>query len=203
MDAKMRPLIHSKGEPKMETKDNALTHAKIVEALKLVQENETALAKQKTQLKTQIKELNMGFRKVQKSVTGNLPKVSLMVNSGISNGITTNAKLTTDSGVSKTTISRFDWIGATLAKVTITKTSEKLAIKTLNELSKGNLTKGDLETIQDIEGWKLLLAKPVMDKVKKLSCEDVKNAILDAQFSNAELDEIIATAKVQKTKTAQ
>jgi hypothetical protein len=187
----------------METKETTLTHEKIVEALKLVAENETKLKQQETELKTQIKQMNMGFRKVQKSVTGNLPKVSSMVNFGISNGITTNAKLTADSGVSKTTISRFDWIGATLAKVTITKTSEKLAIKTLNELSKGNLTKGDLETIQDIEGWKLLLAKPVMDKVKKLSCEDVKNAILDAQFSNAELDEIIATAKVQKTKTAQ
>jgi len=200
---KMCPLKLTRKVNKMETKETTLTHEKIVEALKLVAENETKLKQQETELKTQIKQMNMGFRKVQKSVTGNLPKVSSMVNFGISNGITTNAKLTADSGVSKTTISRFDWIGATLAKVTITKTSEKLAIKTLNELSKGNLTKGDLETIQDIEGWKLLLQKPVMAKVKKLSCEDVKNAILDAQFSNAELDEIIATAKVQKTKTAQ
>ena len=85
----------------------------------------------------------------------------------------------------------------------ISKTSEKLAVKTLNELSKNNLSKSELETIQDVEGWKLLLAKPVMDKVKKLSCEDVKNAILDGQFTNDELDEIMSTAKLQKTKTAQ
>jgi hypothetical protein len=187
----------------METKENTLTHAKIVEALKLVQENETQLKAQQTALKTQIKELNMGFRKVQKSVTGNLPKVSMMVNAGIASNITSNSKLTQDSGVSKATISRFDWIGATLTRVGVTKTSEKLAIKTLNELSKNNLSKGDLETIQDVEGWKLLLAKPVMAKVKKLSCEDVKNAILDAQFSNDELDEIASTIKLQKQKQAQ
>jgi hypothetical protein len=42
-----------------------------------------------------------------------------------------------------------------------------------------------------------------MDKIKKLSCEDVKNAILDAQFTNDELDEIVATVKVQKQKQAQ
>ncbi len=199
----MRPLKLTRKVNKMETKENTLTHEKIVEALKLVAENETKLKSQETALKAQIKEMNMGFRKVQKSVTGNLPKVSTMVNFGISNGITSNAKLTQDSGVSKATISRFDWIGATLARVGITKTSEKLAVKTLNELSKNNLNKSDLETIQDVEGWKLLLAKPVMDKVKKLSCEDVKNAILDAQFTNDELDEIVATVKVQKQKQAQ
>ena len=187
----------------METKETTLTHEKIVEALKLVAENETKLKSQETALKAQIKEMNMGFRKVQKSVTGNLPKVSTMVNFGITNGITSNSKLTQDSGVSKTTISRFDWIGATLTRVGISKTSEKLAVKTLNELSKNNLSKSELETIQDIEGWKLLLQKPVMAKVKKLSCEDVKNAILDAQFTNDELDEIVASVKVQKQKQAQ
>jgi hypothetical protein len=187
----------------METKETTLTHEKIVEALKLVAENETKLKSQETALKAQIKEMNMGFRKVQKSVTGNLPKVSSMVNFGISNGITTNAKLTSDSGVSKTTISRFDWIGATLSRVGITKTTEKLAVKTLNELSKNNLSKSELETIKDVEGWKLLLAKPAEVKVKKLSCEDVKNAILDGQFSNDELDEIMSTAKLQKQNQAQ
>ena len=76
-----------------------LTHEKIVNALKTVNENEQKLNQQKTALKTQIKELQMGFRKVQKSVAQNLPVVSLMVNSGITQGITTNGKLTQDSGV--------------------------------------------------------------------------------------------------------
>lgn len=188
---------------KMETAENTLTHEKIVNALKLMAENEQIRDKEKDALKTQIKQLQMGFRKVQKSVAQNVPAVSRMVNVGISQGITTNSKLTADSGISKTTISRYDWIGATLIRVGITKTSEKLASKTLNELSKGKLNKGDLEGIQDIENWKLLLAKPAVEKVKKLSCEDIKNAILDGQFSMDELFQIVSTAKLQMKDTAQ
>ena len=47
----------------MNTKTETLTHEKIVNALKTVQENEQKLSAQKTELKTQIKELNLGFRK--------------------------------------------------------------------------------------------------------------------------------------------
>jgi hypothetical protein len=187
----------------MNTENNTLTHEKIVNALKLVQENDQKLNAEKNALKTQIKELNLGFRKVQKSVTGNLPKVSLMVNSGIAQGITTNGKLTQDSGVSKTTISRFDWIGATLSRVGITKTSEKLAVKTLNELSKNNLGKTQLETIKDIEDWKNLLAVSKEPKSKKLDLETVKNAILEGQFSTSELQELGATVSLQLKNQAQ
>jgi hypothetical protein len=180
-----------------------LTHEKIVNALKTVNENEQKLNQQKTALKTQIKELQMGFRKVQKSVAQNLPVVSLMVNSGITQGITTNGKLTQDSGVSKTTISRFDWIGATLARVGVTKTTEKLAVKTLNELSKNNLGKGQLETVESIEDWKNLLNTPKEPKAKKLDLETVKNAILEGQFSTSELQELGATVSLQLKNQAQ
>ncbi len=187
----------------MNTKSETLTHEKIVNALKTVQENEQKLNAQKTELKTQIKELNLGFRKVQKSVTANLPVVSLMVNQGIAQNITTNGKLTQDSGVSKTTISRFDWIGAPLSRVGITKTSEKLAVKTLNELSKNNLGKGQLETVETIEDWKNLLAVSKAPKARKLDLESIKNAILEPQFTTAELQELRATIELQLKNQAQ
>lgn len=187
----------------MNTKTETLTHEKIVNALKTVQENEQKLNAEKSALKTQIKELNMGFRKVQKSVTGNLPVVSLMVNQGITQGITTNGKLTQDSGVSKTTISRFDWIGSTLSRVGITKTSEKLAVKTLNELSKNNLGKAQLETVETIEDWKNLLSVSKAPKARKLDLESIKNAILEPQFTTAELQELRATIELQLKNQAQ
>jgi acetylglutamate kinase len=131
--------------------------------------------------KADIKKLKDANRQVSKSVFGRVHEVSYMVNQALQKGITTNKKVSEDSGVSMSTISRYDWIGSTLSVVAmsesgLTKTAEKLASKSLNLLIQGVLKKDDMLNIKDIEGWKQV----IQDRTFKLPTAPKLDAVLEA-----------------------
>jgi hypothetical protein len=136
--------------------ETELTHEVIV---KLVSEMENGLAYDKeteNATRADIKKLKDARRQVSKSVYGRVHEVSYLVNQALQKGITTNKKVSEDSGVSMSTISRYDWIGSTLSVVAmsetgLTKTAERLAAKSLNLLITGVLKKDDMLNIKDVE----------------------------------------------------
>jgi hypothetical protein len=162
-----------------------LTHEVIV---KLVSELENGFNYDKQvegKTKDDIKKLKDARRQVSKSVYGRVHEVSYMVNMAIQKGTTSVKKVSEDSGVSMSTISRYDWIGATLSNVGLTKTSEKLAQKSLNLLITGVFNKSDMLNIKDIEHWKQL----IQDKTFKLpnapKLESVTEAIGNGSYDEA------------------
>jgi hypothetical protein len=162
-----------------------LTHEVIV---KLVSELENGFNYDKQvegKTKEDIKKLKDARRQVSKSVYGRVHEVSYMVNMAIQKGTTSVKKVSEDSGVSMSTISRYDWIGATLSNVGLTKTSEKLAQKSLNLLITGVFNKSDMLNIKDIEHWKQL----IQDKTFKLpnapKLESVTEAIGNGSYDEA------------------
>lgn len=166
---------------KTETPAVELSHELIV---KLVSEMENGIAYVATTTdatKADIKKLKDANRQVSKSVFGRVHEVSYMVNQALQKGITTNKKVSEDSGVSMSTISRYDWIGSTLSVVAmsesgLTKTAEKLASKSLNLLITGVLKKDDMLNIKDIEGWKQV----IQDKTFKLPNAPKLDAVTEA-----------------------
>lgn len=164
-----------------ETQAVELSHELIV---KLVSEMENGIAYVATTTdatKADIKKLKDANRQVSKSVFGRVHEVSYMVNQALQKGITTNKKVSEDSGVSMSTISRYDWIGSTLSVVAmsesgLTKTAEKLASKSLNLLIQGVLKKDDMLNIKDIEGWKQV----IQDRTFKLPTAPKLDAVLEA-----------------------
>ena len=170
---------------KEETPVIELTHEVIV---KLVSELENGINYDKQvegKTKEDIKKLKDARRQVSKSVYGRVHEVSYMVNMAIQKGTTSVKKVSEDSGVSMSTISRYDWIGATLSNVGLTKTSEKLAQKSLNLLITGVFNKSDMLNIKDIEHWKQL----IQDKTFKLpnapKLESVTEAIGNGSYDEA------------------
>ena len=170
---------------KEETPVIELTHEVIV---KLVSELENGINYDKQvegKTKEDIKKLKGARRQVSKSVYGRVHEVSYMVNMAIQKGTTSVKKVSEDSGVSMSTISRYDWIGATLSNVGLTKTSEKLAQKSLNLLITGVFNKSDMLNIKDIEHWKQL----IQDKTFKLpnapKLESVTEAIGNGSYDEA------------------
>lgn len=162
-----------------------LTHEVIV---KLVSELENGFNYDKQvegKTKEDIKKLKDARRQVSKSVYGRVHEVSYMVNMAIQKGTTSVKKVSEDSGVSMSTISRYDWIGATLSNVGLTKTSEKLAQKSLNLLITGVFNKSDMLNIKDVEHWKQL----IQDKTFKLpnapKLESVTEAIGNGSYDEA------------------
>jgi hypothetical protein len=162
-----------------------LTHEVIV---KLVSELENGINYDKQiegKTKDDIKKLKDARRQVSKSVYGRVHEVSYMVNMAIQKGTTSVKKVSEDSGVSMSTISRYDWIGATLSNVGLTKTSEKLAQKSLNLLITGVFNKSDMLNIKDVEHWKQL----IQDKTFKLpnapKLESVTEAIGNGSYDEA------------------
>lgn len=162
-----------------------LTHEVIV---KLVSELENGFNYDKQvegKTKEDIKKLKDARRQVSKSVYGRVHEVSYMVNMAIQKGTTSVKKVSDDSGVSMSTISRYDWIGATLSNVGLTKTSEKLAQKSLNLLITGVFNKSDMLNIKDVEHWKQL----IQDKTFKLpnapKLESVTEAIGNGSYDEA------------------
>lgn len=170
---------------KEETPVIELTHEVIV---KLVSELENGINYDKQvegKTKEDIKKLKDARRQVSKSVYGRVHEVSYMVNMAIQKGTTSVKKVSEDSGVSMSTISRYDWIGATLSNVGLTKTSEKLAQKSLNLLITGVFNKSDMLNIKDVEHWKQL----IQDKTFKLpnapKLESVTEAIGNGSYDEA------------------
>ena len=143
-DETTHPLERADEMSKIDTQAVELSHELIV---KLVSEMENGIAYVATTTdatKADIKKLKDANRQVSKSVFGRVHEVSYMVNQALQKGITTNKKVSEDSGVSMSTISRYDWIGSTLSVVAmsesgLTKTAEKLASKSLNLLITGVL----------------------------------------------------------------
>lgn len=175
----------------------AITHEMIVEELMRINDSQNKVASEEQKLKETFKSLRSTFKQVQKSVASDIPKVAYLVAKGINENVTTNGKLAQDSGVHKTTISRFHWIGSTLEKTGVTKTSEKLASKTLNLLSQNKLGKADLEGIKEVEDWKELIASAQMPTPKGVSTEKIKDSILNG-FNDDELDDIVASIELRK-----
>jgi uncharacterized small protein (DUF1192 family) len=175
-----------------ETQAVELTHELVV---KLVSEMENGIAYVATTTdatKADIKKLKDASRQVSKSVFGRVHEVSYMVNQALQKGITTNKKVSEDSGVSMSTISRYDWIGSTLSVVAmsesgLTKTAEKLASKSLNLLITGILKKDDMLNIKDIEGWKQV----IQDKTFKLPSAPKLDAVTEA-IGNGSYDDALS-----------
>lgn len=163
-----------------------LTHEVVV---RLVSELENGFAHDKAvegQTKEQIKKLKDARRQVSKSVFGRVHEVSYMVNMAIQKNTTTIKRVSEDSGVSMSTISRYDWIGATLSNVGLTKTTEKLAQKSLNLLIQGVFNKADMLNIKDVEHWKQL----IQDKTFKLPSAPKIESVLEA-VGNGSYDEAL------------
>jgi uncharacterized small protein (DUF1192 family) len=175
-----------------ETPAVELTHELVV---KLVSELENGIAYVATTTdatKADIKKLKDASRQVSKSVFGRVHEVSYMVNQALQKGITTNKKVSEDSGVSMSTISRYDWIGSTLSVVAmsesgLTKTAEKLASKSLNLLITGVLKKDDMLNIKDIEGWKQV----IQDRTFKLPSAPKLDAVTEA-IGNGSYDDALS-----------
>ena len=202
-DETIHPLEREESMTKKEeTPVIELTHEVIV---KLVSELENGFNYDKQvegKTKEDIKRLKDARRQVSKSVYGRVHEVSYMVNMAIQKGTTSVKKVSDDSGVSMSTISRYDWIGATLSNVGLTKTSEKLAQKSLNLLIQGVFNKSDMLNIKDVEHWKQL----IQDKTFKLpnapKLESVTEAIGNGSYDEAldKLESAINTRRKMMVK---
>ena len=180
------PLKREESMSNTDIKEPEITHELIV---KLVSELENGLAHvalTTDATKADIKKLKDTNRQVSKSVYGRVHQVSYMVNMALQKGITTNKKVSDDSGVSTSTISRYDWIGSTLSVVAmsetgLTKSAEKLAAKSLNLLIQGVLKKDDMLNIKDVESWKEL----IIDKTFKAPSAPKLDTVIDALMNGA------------------
>jgi len=166
---------------KEETPVIELSHELVVKMISELENGLIAVEQTESKTKDEIKKLKDARRVVSKSV--------FMVSEAVKKGITSIKKVSEDSGVSMPTISRYEWIGSTLSVVGLTKTSEKLAQKSLNLLIGGVLKKNDLVSINDVDGWKQL----IQDKTFKLPSapkfDAVREAIGNGSYDD-KLDEI-------------
>ena len=174
-----------------ETDTIELTHEYIVEQLKVMQQNTEAISSEGEQLKAHFKELRKAFNGKQRTVAKDVYKVSLLISQGISSGITTNSKLVQDSGVHKTTVSRYNWLGDTLSRVGVSKSAISCVNKSLNLLSQGKLNKGQLETVQTVEDWKQLISDASFT-IKGVSTDKICNSILSG-FNDADIQQIASS----------
>ena len=168
-----------------------LTHEVIVKLVKEMENGIAYVAETSDATKADIKKLKDASRQVSKSVFGRVHEVSYLVNQALQKNITTNKKVSEDSGVSMSTISRYDWIGSTLSVVAmsetgLTKTAEKLAAKSLNLLIQGVLKKDDMLNIKDIEGWKQV----IQDRTFKLPSAPKLDAVTEA-IGNGSYDDAL------------
>jgi len=188
-DETSRPLEREESMSKTEAPVIELSHELIVKMISEVENGMVAVKEAEAQTKDEIKKLKDARRVVSKSVFGRVPMTSYMVAEAVKKGITSIKKVSDDSGVSMPTISRYEWIGSTLSVVGLTKTSEKLASKSLNLLIGGVLKKNDMVSIQDVDGWKQL----IQDKTFKLPSapkfDAVREAIGNGSYDD-KLDEI-------------
>ena len=174
-----------------------LSHELIVKMISEVENGMVAVKEAEAQTKDEIKKLKDARRVVSKSVFGRVPMTSYMVAEAVKKGITSIKKVSDDSGVSMPTISRYEWIGSTLSVVGLTKTSEKLASKSLNLLIGGVLKKNDMVSIQDVDGWKQL----IQDKTFKLPSapkfDAVREAIGNGSYDDKldELETLVSTRR--------
>jgi len=169
-----------------------LTHEVIVKLVKEMENGINYVAETSEATKADIKKLKDASRQVSKSVFGRVHEVSYLVNQALQKNITTNKKVSEDSGVSMSTISRYDWIGSTLSVVAmsesgLTKTAEKLASKSLNLLIQGVLKKDDMLNIKDIEGWKQV----IQDRTFKLPSAPKLDAVTEA-IGNGSYDDALS-----------
>jgi len=169
------------GQVNTDTPAVELTHELVVKLVSELEKGIAYVAETTDATKADIKKLKDSSRQVSKSVFGRVHEVSYMVNQALQKGITTNKKVSEDSGVSMSTISRYDWIGSTLSVVAmsesgLTKTAEKLASKSLNLLITGVLKKDDMLNIKDVEHWKQV----IQDKTFKLPSAPKLDAVTEA-----------------------
>ena len=177
---------HTKGNEmskKDETQAIELTHDKIVQIVSELENGLKTIDETNLKTKDEIKRLKDARRVVSKSVFQRVPMASFMIAEGVQKGITSISKVSADSGVSMPTISRYEWIGSTLSNVGWTKTSEKLACKSLNLLIGGVLKKSDMLNITDVENWKQV----IQDKTFKLPNAPKIESVFEA-ISNGTYD---------------
>jgi hypothetical protein len=185
-DETIHPLEREETMSKAEAQALELSHELIVRMVKELDNGLIAVSETDVKTKDEIKKLKDARRQVSKSVFGRVPQVSWMVSQAIEAGKTTIKKVSDDSGVSMPTISRYDWIGSTLSIVGLTKTSEKLASKSLNLLIQGILKKDDMLNIQDVDGWKAL----IQDITFKIPNAPKLDSVIDALMNGAYDDEL-------------
>lgn len=179
-----------------------LSHEVIVRLVSELENGFKAVEDVEVKTKDEIKKLKDAKRHVSKSVFGRVPMASYMVSEAVKKGITSIKKVSDDSGVSMPTISRYEWIGTTLSNVGLTKTSEKLAQKSLNLLIGGVLKKQDMVSIQDVDSWKQLIqdrtfklpSAPKFDHVR----EAIGNGSYDEQLD--ELETLVSTRRKMMIK---
>lgn len=163
-----------------------LTHEKVVQLVSELENGYKVIDETNAKTKDEIKKLKDARRVVSKSVFGRVPMASFMVSEAVAKGITSIKKVSDDSGVSISTISRYEWIGTTLSNVGLTKTSEKLATKSLNLLIGGVLKKQDMLSVRDVESWKQL----IQDKTFKLPSAPKFDSVREA-IGNGSYDEYL------------
>ena len=201
-DETSRPLKRRESMSKTEAPAIELSHELIVKMISEVENGMVAVKEAEAQTKDEIKKLKDARRVVSKSVFGRVPMTSYMVAEAVKKGITSIKKVSDDSGVSMPTISRYEWIGSTLSVVGLTKTSEKLASKSLNLLIGGVLKKNDMVSIQDVDGWKQL----IQDKTFKLPSapkfDAVREAIGNGSYDDKldELETLVSTRRKMMIK---
>ena len=187
---------------KEETPVIELSHELVVKMISELENGLIAVEQTESKTKDEIKKLKDARRVVSKSVFGRVPMTSFMVSEAVKKGITSIKKVSEDSGVSMPTISRYEWIGSTLSVVGLTKTSEKLAQKSLNLLIGGVLKKNDLVSINDVDGWKQL----IQDKTFKLPSapkfDAVREAIGNGSYDDKldELETLVSTRRKMMIK---
>ena len=185
------PVKREDDMSKADTPVVELTHELVVKLVSELEKGIAYVAETTDATKADIKKLKDTNRQVSKSVFGRVHEVSYMVNQALQKNITTNKKISEDSGVSMSTISRYDWIGSTLSVVAmsesgLTKTAEKLASKSLNLLIQGVLKKDDMLNIKDVEHWKQV----IQDKTFKLPSAPKLDAVTEA-IGNGSYDDAL------------
>lgn len=190
--------VESMSKKETETMEQVqLSHETIVRLVKELDNGFNMVQETETLTKDEIKKLKDRKRQVSKSVFGRVPQVSYMVNQATSKGITTIKKVSEDSAVSMSTISRYDWIGSTLQVVGLTKTSEKLASKSLNLLIQGILKKEDMLKVQDIDTWKQVIEDRTFKVPNAPKISAVKDSIMNGAYDD-ELDSLVTTIETRR-----
>lgn len=196
------PFSKGKTMSKTETPKVELSHELIVKMVSELENGFKAVEETESKTKDEIKKLKDARRVVSKSVFGRVPMASFMVSEAVKSGVTSIKRVSDDSGVSMPTISRYEWIGQTLSNVGLTKTSEKLAQKSLNLLIGGILKKQDMLSVQDVESWKQL----IQDKTFKLpnapKFDAVREAIGNGSYDEQlnELETLVSTRRKMMIK---
>lgn len=189
-----------KREDAMSTKEMEqveLSHELCVTQIRELHNGLSALEVEGVKTKDAMKQLRTHQKDIQKAVFSRVPAVALLINQSVAKGITTSKRVADDSGVSASTVSRYDWIGGTLVEVGISATSKKLAVKSLNLLIKGILRKDDMLNIKDVDSWKAKILDATFKMPSAPKIGNVCDSLMDGAY-DTDLDRIVTCIETRR-----